>query len=234
MVTLDSLLDIFGRWYCKKKCKKEYLNKKFKWVNERPIEYKFVFQALTKLYPKTVLDVGTGTTALPHLLSNCGFLVTAIDNIIDYWPRGMFNRHYYIIQDDITSSKLKIQFDFITCISVLEHIEKSDDAIINMFRLLKKNGYLVLTFPYNENKYIENVYKLSGAGYGKNVNYKCQIYSRNEINRWLEKINGKLILQEYWQVFTGKYWTFGNRLYPPIKVNKEEKHHLTCILLQKS
>ena len=233
MKTLNFVLNFFGKIYCNRKSKKEFLNRKFKWINERPIEYQFVFKALTSLYPKTILDVGTGTTALPHLLSNCGFLVTAIDNIYDYWPKGMFNRHYHIIQDDIIKSKLKVKFDFITCISVLEHIRKNDDAIKNIFNLLKDKGHIVLTFPYNENKYIQNVYLHAEAGYGKSLPYICQIYSRNDLNRWLKMNNGKIIKQEYWQVFSGKYWTFGDHLSPPIQVNKENEHHLTCVLIQK-
>lgn len=229
---IDYFLDIIGKWYCNIKCKKEYINSKFRWINERPIEYHFVFQTLTTIYIKTVLDIGTGTTALPHLIRNCGYLVTAID-IYDYWPSGIFNRHYYIIRDDITNSKLKMKFDCITCISVLEHIKNFNAAVENMVNLLNEKGYLILTFPYNEEKYIENVYKLPGAGYGQNNPQICQVFSRDELNNWLNVYNIKIIQQEYWQVFEGEYWTFGKHINPPHRVGKEEKHQLSCILIQK-
>ena len=77
----------------------------YKNINERPIEYGFAFKWLSKTCPLEVLDVGTGTSALPHLLRNCGFHVTAIDKIEDYWTGDFFNRHYYIINDDITRTK---------------------------------------------------------------------------------------------------------------------------------
>lgn len=219
--------------YFNRKCKQEFYKQRFRRINERSIEYKFVFQSLVKISPNSILDVGTGTTALPSLLRTCGFLVTAIDNIKDYWTKGMFNRHYYVIYDDITDSKLNKEFDFIVCISVLEHIENYNAAIKNLLKLLKKDGHLVLTFPYNENFFIENVYKLPGAGYGQNWPWICRVFSREQIDEWIETFNGKIIEQEFWQIFTGKYWTFGDMQYPPKQSNKEELHHLLCLLIQK-
>ena len=123
MGVLNYFYDIFGKKYCNLKSKREFLRRKFRSINERPIEYRFVFKILTEISPKKILDVGPGMSSLPHLMSNCGFLVTAIDNIDEYWSRRVFNRHYYVIQDDITKTKLKSKFDLITCISVLEHIK---------------------------------------------------------------------------------------------------------------
>lgn len=81
--------------------------------------------------------------------------MTATDNIKNYWPFGMMNRHYYVINDDITKTKLTDRYDLIACISVLEHIQDADNAVKNKFVLLKDKGSLILTFPYNENGYIK-------------------------------------------------------------------------------
>lgn len=234
---MDFFLKIFGKWFNNIICKKDYYKfikeNRTKGINERPIEYLFVFRTLTEIFPKTILDVGTGLSSLPHLLSNCGFLVTAIDNIHDFWPRGMFNKHYYVFNDDITNIKLKMKFDFITCVSVLEHIKDFDSAIKNMVELLNDNGHLILTFPYNEETFIENVYKLPNAGYGQDYSYLGRVFSRKEVNRWIKINNLKIKQQEYWQVFTGDYWTFGKKISPARQVSKEEKHQLSCILIQK-
>jgi SAM-dependent methyltransferase len=159
--------------------------------------------------------------------------VTAIDNIYDYWPKGMFNRHFYVIQDDITHTGLTKKFDLITCVSVLEHIPNYKAAVQSMFNCLHPRGHLVLTFPYNEKKYIENVYKIPGAGYGQDAPQICQVFSRNELDNLMKTNNGLILEQEYWEVFTGDFWTFGERLYPPRQVDKSEIHQLTCILCQK-
>lgn len=220
--------------YLHRICRQEYESQKFTRFNERPIEFCFVFKNIGKIYPHTILDVGTGTTALPHLMRNCGCLVTATDNVSDYWLSGMLNRHYHVIDDDITNSRLSNKFDLITCISVLEHIKNPDDAIRNLFRLLKQNGYLILTFPYNERSYVRNVYELPGSSYGNGVPYITQSYSRSELDRWLKENHGNIIDQEYWQFWEGDHWTLGKQLIPPRRVTASDKHQLTCILIRKS
>jgi len=223
----------FGRWYIQRVCRQEYETQQYRCTNERPVEYRFVFEQLTHTSPVRVLDVGTGTTALPHLMRNCGFLVTAIDNIRDYWPQGMVNRHYHVIQDDITAPTLNQTFDFITCISVLEHIKNHQQAMQSMFHLLNPGGHLLLTFPYSENTYVPNAYELPDAGYGKDEPYVCQVYSRRELSQWIEAARAKIVTQEYWQFFTGEFWTVGKRLSPPQRVDRDHLHQWTGLLLQK-
>ena len=220
--------------YSKKICKQEFENQKFIALNERSVEYRFVFQHLSQICPINILDVGTGETALPHLMRTCGFVVTAIDNVRDYWTNSMLNRHFHIIDDDITKTQLTQQFDIITCISVLEHIKNYNAAVKSMFSLLKSEGYLLITFPYNENYYVENVYMLPGSNAkGKKFPFITQAFSRNELDNWLTLNRGKILEQEYWRFFSGEYWTVGERILPPLRVGKDEKHQLTCILIQK-
>jgi 2-polyprenyl-3-methyl-5-hydroxy-6-metoxy-1,4-benzoquinol methylase len=198
------------------------------------VEFGFVFRKIAEIYPLHILDVGTGTTALPHLMSNCGCLVTAVDNVRDYWSFGMSNRHYHIIDDDITNTRLKGPFDMVTCISVLEHIEKHDDAVRNMFSLLKPKGHLILTCPYTEKSYVRNVYKLPGSSYGQGAPYITQSYSRNELNRWVEANKVTIVEQEFWQYWDGEHWTIGKQIIPPKKVSAADEHQLTCVLFQKN
>jgi 2-polyprenyl-3-methyl-5-hydroxy-6-metoxy-1,4-benzoquinol methylase len=233
MRLVKSLAHRLGRAYVKAICRREYENQKFSRINERPIEYRFVFHHLTSLWPTRVLDVGTGSTALPHLMMNCGFHVTAIDNIYDYWPDGMFNRHFFVMHNDIVKTQLRAEFDFITCISALEHIKEFDEAVGSMFRLLRPGGHLAITCPYQEARYVENVYKMKGASYGQDLPYVCQMFSRDEVSHWLDKNNGLLADQEFWEFWTGDFWTFGNLVSPPRRVSATERHQLTCLLLQK-
>ena len=230
---VKSWIHKLGRWYCEEICRSEYESQAVTAVNERPVEYRFVFQSLLRTSPTTVLDVGTGTTALPHVIRTCGHMVTATDNTNDYWPIGMFNRHCYVVDDDITKTRIAKTFDLITCVSVLEHIKNHTGAIQGMFALLNSGGHLALTFPYNENQYIEDVYKLPGPGYRGDAPYVTQVYSRHELGRWLKTINGRIVEQEYWQVWTGDVWRSGERQYPPRQVDKHEMHQLTCLLIQK-
>jgi SAM-dependent methyltransferase len=217
-------------------CKLEFKRQKFDGYNERAIEFGFVFKSLGRIYPRKVLDVGTGETALPRLIKNCGFDVTAIDNITDYWSSGMTNRYYHILDKDITAANVDLgdTFDLVSCISVLEHINDYNSAVNNMLRLLSSNGHLVLTMPYTENTYVEDVYRLPDSNaYQKTIPFVCQSYSRNNINEWLENNNAVVVEQEYWRFWQGEFWSTGKQIIPPLKVASNERHQLTCLLIKK-
>jgi 2-polyprenyl-3-methyl-5-hydroxy-6-metoxy-1,4-benzoquinol methylase len=232
--TIFRLYNILGRLYLAPMLFLEWKRPDYNRISERSIEYGFALRQLSKICPKEVLDIGPGKSAWPHLMANCGFLVTAIDQIKGYWKGSFFNRHYYIINDDIVNPKIKKQFDFITCISVLEHIPDHKAAIKGMVSLLKPGGHIVLTIPYKEDRYVDNVYKLEGAGYGQNAPYICQVFSGREIGEWFNENPIKIIEQEYYEVFSGDLWTFGERIYPSRKVEKGEKCHLICLVIQKT
>ncbi len=213
--------------------KRQWESQVFAHLNERPIEYAFLFAAICKTSPRTILDVGTGKTALPALLRTCGPVVTAIDNVVEYWPRGMFNPHYHILDQDIRETEESNLYDLVSCISVLEHIAEHARAVVAMYRLLNPGGYLALTFPYSEGRYIPNVYELPGAGYGRNFTYIGQVFSRKEVELWVQETGAVVSDQEYWRCFTGEYWTFGERLIPPVRVSSDGEHQLSCVLLRK-
>jgi len=212
----------------------EYQRQAFTGINTRPVEYAYIFTKLNEHKPVEVMDVGSGQTALPALMRHSGFIVHAIDNIKDYWIQGMFNRHYAILNNDIMNPEIKGHADLITCVSVLEHISDPDKAVKNMIRLLSMNGHLVLTFPYCETQYVENVYKIPGAGYGQNYNYPCHVFSREQIETWCRDNGAELIDMEYYQVFDGKLWTFGKKLDNVVKADKDSLHHLACLTIKKT
>jgi len=200
-------------------------------INERPIEYPFALTCLSDLCPSSVLDVGAGTTAWPQLLANCGYNVTAIDEGDSYWGHRPINRHHYVLRDDITNPGIQGEFDAITCLSVIEHIGDHEAAVRGLRSLLSPKGHVILSFPYNEQRFIENVYALPGVSYGADAPYICRVYSRREVQGWLAQ-GFELVRQEYYRIFTGDLWAFGDRLRPPVKKGVNDPHHLTCILLR--
>ena len=202
---------------------------------ERSIEYRFVFEQLTRTAPVSILDVGPGITALPALMASAGYVVTAIDNVKDFWPAGMFNRHFHVIDDDIRASRLEATFDLVTCISVLEHIDDADAAVAGMFNRLKPGGYLVLTCPYTDHRHCPNVYRLGTSdACGIDVPYICQSYSRQQLEGWLARSNAEIVHQEFWRLYTGEFWSCGNQVWPPVQVEVRDSHQLTCLLLRKA
>lgn len=219
--------------YPRRVVRREFEQQTFRRFNERPVELMFVFQKLAALYPKTILDVGTGTTALPQVLRSGGALVTAIDNIRDYWPGGMHNRHYHVIDDDICHTRLTGLFDFITCISVLEHVREPGLAVRSLCALLRPGGHLVLSFPYSEPTHVDNVYALPGSSYGQSASYVTRSYCRTDLDRWLTPLDVDIVDQQYWRYWTGEFWTVGEQIIPPIQASATEPHQLSCLLIRR-
>ncbi|MDD5318945.1 MAG: methyltransferase domain-containing protein, partial [Candidatus Pacebacteria bacterium] len=148
--------------------------------------------------------------------------------------KGLLNRHYLVLNDDITDTKLEDCFEMVTCISTLEHIEKYDQAVKNMFSLVAAGGHVVLTFPYNEKRGVHNVYNAEGTSMKNLPDHTTHAYSRKDLERWCTENDAEIIEQEYWQFFTGEYWTGGEMLPYPKKVSSSEKHQISCVLLRKN
>lgn len=229
-----AMLNTAGAAWMRRALQRQSASASFRRHNERAIEYSFVFRHVARLCPKTILDVGTGTTALPALLRTCGPVVAASDNVRDYWPAGMFNPHFHVIDDDIRNSQLPPGYDMITCISVLEHIVEHQQAMKEMFRLLSPGGHLLLTCPYTHDQYIENVYALPGArAEYQDEPYICRSYSAPELTQWLSESSATIVEQEFWKIETGQFHALGNWLHPAQQVSQNQSHQLTCLLLRK-
>lgn len=234
MRIIKSMIHRAGRWYVRKITASESRYQSFSVHNERPLEYSFALKALAENRPKTVLDVGTGTTAWPHLLRNCGYVVTAIDNVRDYWPEGMVNRHWEVLDVDIVNpdGKLTDRYDAITCISVLEHIEQHAAAISNMAAVLKTGGILILTTPFSSHHPDPNVYLRPDALYGKDNPYICRSSSAAELEQWLS--SGLTVeKRELWKLFTGPVWATGERCAWEQASTEDDPHQLGCFLFRK-
>jgi 2-polyprenyl-3-methyl-5-hydroxy-6-metoxy-1,4-benzoquinol methylase len=232
-IRIREFINGIGLAYARLVCRREFVTSRFTGINERSVEYSFVFRHLSRLCPITILDVGSGQSALPHLMRTCGFMVSATDNIGAYWRFGMVNRHYHVIQDDITNTTLTGSYDLVTCISVLEHIREYDKAMRSMFSLLKPGGYLILTFPYNEFRYHGNVYDCPGSTVINKPHFITQAFSRTELNTWLSTHQATVVEQEFWRFYSGEYWTCGERIAPPERVRRDMPHQVTCLLIRK-
>jgi SAM-dependent methyltransferase len=203
-------------------------------INEGAVQYPFALRALTDRAAHHVLDVGTGTTAWPQLLVGCGFNVTAIDEVAGYWgPNGFFNRHFYVQQADIRKPTLSARFDAVTCLNVMSTLSDDHAALGGMLTVLRPGGHIVLTFPYSETQSVADVYEHPGAGYGQGARYRCRVYSRADLDAWLDTLRVELVEQEYYRMFRGELWTMGGRDLPrPVSVT--DHHHFTAVVLRRA
>ncbi|MDP1712224.1 MAG: class I SAM-dependent methyltransferase [Candidatus Nanopelagicaceae bacterium] len=93
-----------------------------------------------------VLDMGCQGSII---LNNCVKMGLVGEKVgIDLVPVPAFPGIQYFV-GDITKSKLPSEnFDFITCLSVIEHGVKAQELLQECARLLRRNGRLFLTFDY--------------------------------------------------------------------------------------
>ncbi|MGH8217379.1 MAG: class I SAM-dependent methyltransferase [Steroidobacteraceae bacterium] len=231
---MKALIHHLGRAYQRRILRSEAESQKFTRYNERPAEFAFVLRCVGRCAPRTILDVGSGTTALPAILSDCGAVVTAIDNVRDYWSSGMINRHWHIEDQDIQRPQIPKRFDMVTCISVLEHIADHRAAVGNIMRLVKLGGHFVLAGPYTDREYVEDTYRVMGAdAQSSAMPYICRSYSRAELEGWLKENGGELIEEEYWRTWTGRHWAQGERIAPPTPSTREGNHTHACFLIRR-
>jgi 2-polyprenyl-3-methyl-5-hydroxy-6-metoxy-1,4-benzoquinol methylase len=197
--------------------------------NERPIEYGFALKHLSESDALEVLDVGTGTNSFSSTLKHCGFNVTSSDLMGGYW-RTYQNRHTYVVQDDITNTKLRPKsFDAVMCLSVLEHIPNFQEAVRGISKLVKPGGFIILTFPYTHDKFCENVYALEESDpLSKTFRYICHSFSENEIAQWCADHDLEVVDRKYIQGWTGKFWRTGERIAFPKVINTKEEANCAC------
>ena len=221
-----------GRVYLTPLLKREWRTPPIPELREYVFQFEFALRAVARHMPRELLDAGSGVSSWPHLLASCGIRVTATDEMHGYWG-SMFNRHYHVIPDDITASRLDRQYDMVTCLGVLTTIADDRPAVRNLFRLVRPGGILVLTFAYRDGEAVPNAYALPGATYRAGYRYICRMFSRAEVEAWLAEEGGEIEEQEYFKVFTGPYWASGERIEPPQRARVDEPHQYTAISIRK-
>ncbi len=129
----------------------------------RCLEYPLVFDQLDVAYGGQLLDVGTGRSIFALFVAvNTPLRVVALDRgDWVHWQHEMatkvmrsreVNRRFTVLVGDARALCFRDdRFDCISAISTIEHIEKDGDseAMMELARVLKPGGRLVLTVPFN-------------------------------------------------------------------------------------
>ncbi|MCL4416742.1 MAG: class I SAM-dependent methyltransferase [Actinobacteria bacterium] len=120
-------------------------------MNQAKFYNQWTLSKFVKYLKGDILEVGCGIGNFTQILSKFGD-ITAID--IDESLIRRFDKHgsnkitagYGDIEKDEYFFKEKT-FDTIVCVNVLEHISDDKKALQNMYKLLKKEGKLILLVP---------------------------------------------------------------------------------------
>lgn len=101
-----------------------------------------------------ILDFGCGVGQISLFLSRFGHSIKGVDiskKAISHAKETAKELNIPNVHFSTESleqiSKTKKKFDLIICIEVIEHVEKDQELLILMKRILKKNGTLFLTTP---------------------------------------------------------------------------------------
>lgn len=117
----------------------------FRWKNLRNIVLRYVCG-------KDVLDVGCGTGHMAIELKKRGYNVTAVDKdekLVEFFKSLPESNAIRIECMDIYDLKSlgNAEFDCVTCLDVIEHIEDDIEALKNINYILKKNGRVIISVP---------------------------------------------------------------------------------------
>lgn len=148
----------------------EHFSKYMKW-GIRKLEYSFIFDNLISNSCLRVLDVGSGVTILPHVISRMGNTVDALDpapswKLANTEIGRLYNSFYEsnvrYINDYLFSIQGNEIYDEIISVSVLEHLPHREigPTLDKMVALLKPGGRLILTIDYCPRaKYYKSIIK---------------------------------------------------------------------------
>ena len=149
----------------------------------RPEIHETVARILEPFPRGKLLDVPAGEGALSARLSESGFQVRACD----LYPEIFMVRNIEVRRGDLSGTLpyLSQEFQYITCLEGLEHIENPHQAIREFARLLAPGGHLVISVPNILN--IEERVKWLLNGYTSHFKPISQEHLRMRHEHWDEK-----------------------------------------------
>lgn len=166
----------------------------------------WLFSFVSPYLSGNILEIGGGIGNFTSLLLNNGRIVS-IDIKSEYLPKikKATKERARVGFGDIEKSKYffgQEKFDSAICLNVLEHINDHKRALKNMYKLLKKGGYLCLLVPAH--------YSLFGK-MDENLGHYRR-YSKNNLKTLVRKTGFEVIITKYLNPAGGLGWFLNSRI----------------------
>ncbi|HVZ67493.1 MAG TPA: class I SAM-dependent methyltransferase [Patescibacteria group bacterium] len=187
----------------RKKIHEEYHKKtsgQTKLISEKDFTYKLLLPIINRYDKgkKKVLDIGCGAGTISLYLASKGHSVKGIDIsnkaikacIKSAKDMRINNVHFQRIDFPHTIPTGK--FDLIICTEIIEHLDQDIQALKKMYRILNKNGVLILSTPSIDAP-------LNKLGLTKKFDKRVghlRRYKKNDLIKTLKKENFKIISSE--------------------------------------
>lgn len=165
-------------------------------MKEKPLEMvirKLRENRIRKLIPKNsaLCDLGCGFHG-KFLISMTEDLIYGLG--VDWRVKSNKYKNITFIKSNL-EQKLKAKantFDVVTCLAVLEHLNKPENLIKEAYRILKKDGLLIITTPSKLSKPILEFlsFKLGLIGY-EHIKEHKHYFDRAELRTLLKNIGFK-------------------------------------------
>lgn len=199
---------------------------------------RYIFEEVAERKPKRILDAGCGRGFYVKTLSMFDFPTQIIGVDI---RESYIEKAKKITKKDARVSVQKASiynlpfednsFDFIICSEVLEHLDKDAKAVMELHRVLKKNGHLAITVPNVNFPFLWDplnwlLMRLFNTHVPKHIWWLAgiwadheRLYTKNEITALFEK---KFAIKKYYSVVRS-CWPFSHFLLYGIGKNIVER-----------
>lgn len=169
---------------------KGFVNKLYQWVRNITIgNKKYLIKKITKQKKGVLLDMGCGTGFFAASMKNSGWDVTGIEPDSETRKLALSLNKIELFSTDIFYELPEKRFDVITLWHVLEHVHSLKSTIVQLHKLLKENGKLIIAVP-NRNCYDAEFYQAHWAAY--DVPRHLYHFNFQSMKAMMEKENFKL------------------------------------------
>lgn len=182
-----------------------YLTQLRKWYVIK--EWKNLLKNTSQNY--TAIDIGSGEAQ--YIIPFCNQFKKSNFIALDYNIYNIqFCKKFKIpnlktTHADIEQLSPKIEADFALCVGVLQYLKKDEQALTNIYKLLKPNGSLLVYVPIN-GKFLTNFYPFIFKKYAQyeSENNRVRVYQEEEIISKLNLVGFKIISKTYTYGWAGK------------------------------